>query len=109
MRVPVISWLIWVGFLVVTNLMFCSGSLATLAGKLFVVLEGLVSFQSGCTGVPGWLTFIQTLTVLIPGLVIIFALLGPVLAGASANPVVGTIISTAVIVAVIALITALIV
>lgn len=87
-----------VAFLFTASNLVCSGELADSSGNVFERIGSLVGF-GGCEGVPGWFSFGITLLVALPGLMLLWMLVAPVLAGIAANPIAGIILAVGAVVA----------
>lgn len=89
--VPVLGWLASVSFLAVAGNLICGEDLTSATGtnpvSFLVDLVGL----GQCDGVPAWVSWILTIYVVVPALLILFSLISPLLN----NTVTGTIVGVA--------------
>lgn len=94
---------IWLGiaaFAFTANLLICGGELADQSGTFLDDVLALIGF-SACDGIPSWVNFAIGLFIIIPAVIILSQVLGPLMAGAFANPVIGTILALASIVSIV--------
>lgn len=105
------AWLFaWLGLsalMFVSKSFICSGELPGNNGNLFDFLQALLGF-GGCAGVSSEFQFLLALIMWVPGLILIGQFVVPIVAGASANPIVGTIIGVTLLTGIIALIFAVV-